>query len=153
MLENLKYGGELHLTLRGADGEIKDERHVKNTLLNGGRDWLIKTTMDAELTAMTVFTFGTTTSGGVVTVTDTTASDVEEGRMAFTYTTGATVGKASATATFGNSASANAITEAGIYNGLANTSGDGVFFARAMFAAINKVAGDTLEVKWDVSYT
>ena len=31
--------------------------------------------------------------------------------------------------------------------------GDGVFFARAMFAAINKVSGDTLEIKWDVSYS
>ena len=152
MIENLKYGGEMHLTLRGADGQVKDERHVKNTLLNGGKDWLIKSTMDSELTAMTVFTFGTTTSGGVVAATDTTATDVEEGRAAFTYASGATVGKASATATFGTSASANAITEAGIYNGT-TTSGDGVFFARAMFAAINKVSGDTLEIKWDVAYS
>ena len=142
----------MHLTLRGADGQVKDERHVKNTLLNGGKDWLIKSTMDSELTAMTVFTFGTTTSGGVVAATDTTATDVEEDRAAFTYASGATVGKASATATFGTSASANAITEAGIYNAT-TTSGDGVFFARAMFAAINKVSGDTLEIKWDVAYS
>ena len=153
MLDNVKYCGDLTLTLRNEKGDIKDIREVKNLLLNVGKDWLIKTTMDAELTAMTVFTFGTTASGGTAVATDTTATDTEEGRAAFTYMTGATVGQASATATFGTSASANAITEAGIYNGAAATSGDGVFFARALFPTINKVSGDTLEIKWNVSYS
>jgi hypothetical protein len=153
MFDNMNYAGEMHLKLIGPDGNVKDERHVKNALLNVGKDYLVKTTMDAELTAMTVISFGTTTSGGVAAATDTTAADVEEGRASFAYATGATQGRCSATVTFAASASANAITEVGIYNGLANTSGDGVFFARALFAVINKGTADSLQVTWDVSYS
>lgn len=152
MFDECKYAGEMTVKLFGPDGTLKDERHVKNTLLNVGKTYLVKTTMDTELTAMTVITFGTTASGGNAAATDTTATDVEEGRAAFAYVSGA-VGKCSATVTFAASASANAITEVGLYNGLANTSGDGVFFARALFAAVNKGVADSLQVTWDVAFS
>ena len=158
MIEDLKYVGEMHLTLRGPDGTIKDERHKKNVLLNVGKTYLIQSTMDSELTAMTVFYIGSTASGGAAAAGDTTAQTSENFRLAFTYVTGATVGQASATATFGASGAGGdtttGITEAGIFNGLAGAnSGDGVFFARTLFAVVNKGALDSLEIKWDVTYS
>lgn len=158
MLDKFKYAGKLHLTLRGPDGEIKDERHEVNALLNVGKDYLIQTTMDSELTAMTVFYIGSTASGGAAAAVDTTGDTDENFRLAFTYATGATQGQGSATATFGASGAGGdtttGITEAGIFNGLAgNNSGDGVFFARALFAAVNKGDADSLEIKWDIAYS
>ncbi len=158
MIEDLKYVGKMHLTLRGPDGNVKTERHVDNVLLNVGKTYLIQSTMDSELTAMTVFYIGSTLSGGAAAAGDTTGETDENFRLAFTYVTGATVGRASATATFGASGAGGdtttGITEAGIFNGLAGAnSGDGVFFARAMFGAVNKGDLDSLEIKWDVTYS
>ena len=159
MNEGLKYAGIMTLTLRGHDGEVKDVRKEHNVITNAGLDYLIKSTMDSSLTAMTVFYVGTTASGaGSEAATDTTGDTVEIFRQAFTYASGATVGQASATSTIAASGAGGAtttgITEAGIFNGLAGAnSGDGVLFARAIFAAVNKGASDTLEIKWDISYS
>ena len=157
MREGIKYAGDMHLKLRGPDGKIKAERHAKNVITNLGLDYLIKTTMDSELTAMTVFYIGSTASAGAAAAADTTAQTAENFRLAFTYATGGTVGQGSATATFGTSGasgdSTTGITEAGIFNGLAATSGDGIMFARAMFASVAKGASDSLEVKWDITYS
>lgn len=157
MIQGLKYAGDMHLRLLDKDGNVKCERHEKNALLNVGKTYLIQTTMDSSLTAMTVFYIGSTASAGAAAAGDTTAQTSENARKAFTYASGATVGQGSATATFGASGaggdSTTAITEAGIFNGAAATSGDGVFFARATFAAVNKGAADSLEIKWDIAYS
>ena len=159
MNDGLKYAGMMTLTLRGPDGEIKDVRKQHNVITNLGLDYLIKSTMDDSLTAMTVFYVGKTASGaGTEDAGDTTGSTDEIFRQAFTYATGGTVGRASATSTIAASgaggATTTAITEAGIFNGLAGAnSGDGILFARTIFAAVNKGAADTLEIKWDISYS
>lgn len=70
--------------------------------------------------------------------------------MAFTYATGA-IGACSATATFETGTAVGSITEAGIFAG-GVTSGDGVFFARALFTSVAKGTADKLTVKWDVSF-
>lgn len=158
MIEDLKYAGDLTITLRGPDGEIKTQRKRKNTLLDVGKTYLIQTTMNSELTAMTVFYIGSTASAGAAAAGDTTAQTSEAFRLAFTYATGATVGQASATATFGSSGAGGGtttgITEAGIFNGQAGAnSGDGVFFTRALFTSVAKGASDSLEIKWDIAYS
>lgn len=158
MKDSFKYVGKLHIKLRDEFGNLKDERIVNNTITSGGLDYLIKSTMNSELTAMTVFYVGSTASAGAANIQDGTGQTSEAFRLAFTYATGATVGQASATATFGSSGAGGTtttgITEAGIFNGqAAANSGDGVLFARALFAAVNKGASDSLEIKWDVSYS
>ena len=159
MNEGLKYAGKLHVTLKDCEGHIKEERHIDNTITNLGLDYLIKTTMDSELTAMTVFYIGSTASAGAAAAADTTGETDENFRLAFTYASGATVGRGSATATFGASATAGdtttSITEAGIFggSGAAAASGAGILFARALFSAVNKGADDSLEIKWDITYS
>ena len=157
-LDNLKYAGKLHVTLRDENGNVKDYRKVDNAITNLGLDYLIKTTMDSSLTAMTVFYIGSTASAGAAAAADTTAATSENFRLAFTYATGATVGRGSATATFGASGAGGdtttGIREAGIFNGLDGAnSGDGILFARALFTAVNKGESDSLEIKWDISYS
>lgn len=153
------YVGTMNLTLRNSEGEVIATRHRKNVLLDTGKDYLIKRIMDdstapASGTACHAFYVGTTTSAvaASATSTDTTAHTNEIGRMAFTYATGATIGRCSATATFPAGTATDTITEAGIFAG-GLTSGDGVFFARTIFTGITKGASDTLEVKWDVQFS
>ena len=157
MREGLKYTGNLTLTLRGPDGKVKESKFVKNTLLSAGLDYLIKTTMDSSLTAMTCFYIGTTASGAAVTQTEGTGETVEVDRQAFTYATGGAVGQASATTTFAASPGGadHAVTEAGIFNGLTATgnSGDGVLLARSVFGAVTKSTADSLEIKWDIAFS
>lgn len=157
MEENVRYAGWLTSTLRGPDGKIKQQRHTRNVVTNLGLDWLVKHTMDTSATCMTVFYIGSTASGGAAAAADTTGETDENYRLAFTYVTGGTNGRCSATATFGASGTAGdsttGITEAGIFNGAVATSGDGVLFCRAIFSAINKGVNDTLEIKWDIVYS
>ncbi len=78
MQETPKYAGKLHLTLRDEFGNVKTERHVDNVITNVGLTYLIKSTMESELTAMTVFYVGITTTGaGGELANDTTASTNE----------------------------------------------------------------------------
>ena len=171
--ESYGYAGRLTITLkrggkvirdpltgrpRGVEGGIVlDKRVVKNTLLNTGRSYLIQRIMDdganvVSGTAVQCITVGTTTSAGSAGAGDTTATDVEVARENLTYASGA-LGACSATATFVSATANGALTEAGLYAGVVGTSGDGVFFARTMFAAVNKTSNDTLQIKWDVSFT
>lgn len=151
MLEGVNYVGTISVF---KNGELV--RKQKNVLLNTGKDYLIKRIMDdgtapTSGTACHAFYVGTTVSAGAAVAGDTTAQNTEIGRMAFTYTTGATIGACSATATFDTGTAVGSITEAGIFAG-GLTSGDGVFFARTLFSAVSKGTGDRLTVKWDVSF-
>ena len=153
----LKYKGTITLNLyRGSKepSNLIESRKLENVFLNVGKSWAIQrlfddTTAVVSGTAAHAFYVGTTTSAGSAGAGDTTAQNTEIGRMAFTYASGA-IGAMSGTATFITSTANGAITEAGIFAG-GITSGDGVFIARVLFAAINKTSADTLQVKWDVS--
>ena len=177
MLDSLKYKGVITVNkFRGATVERGDNgkwRHIPgtgeliesitqdNVFLNVGKSWAIQRLFDDTAsvvsgTAAQYFYVGTTTSGGAAAAGDTTAqcTFASGGQATFTYASGA-VGAMSGTATFITSTANGAITEAGIFAGIpANaplTTGDGVFIARVLFAAINKTSSDTLQVKWDVS--
>jgi len=137
-------------------GQLIDERVSYNTLLNVGRSYLIQRIMDDTAnvvsgTAAQCFYVGVTASAGAAAATDTTAQTDELARETFTYASGG-LGACSATATFVSATANGAITEAGIFAG-ATTSGDGVFIARSLFAAVNKTSNDVLTVKYDVSFT
>lgn len=157
MKDGLKYCGTMHLVLKGSDGLVREERHVKNTITNKGLDWLIRTTMNSELTGGGQFYIGSTASAGTADAGDDTGTTSEGGRQPFTYATGGTIGTMSGTATFGASGvgapTTTGITEAGIYVGGESSSGDGVLFCRSIFTAVNKGASDTLQIKWDIAFS
>ncbi len=149
--QSAKYTGSLTVMLNK-----KVVREKKNVLLNVGKTYLVQRIMDdgtapGSGTACHAFYVGTTTSGGQATATDTTAATTEIGRAAFTYASGGTIGRCSATATFVSATANGTITEAGIFAG-GVTSGDGVFVARALFTGVAKTTADTLTIKWDVSF-
>jgi hypothetical protein len=161
--EGIKYRGKMTLNLFRGEALI-DQRIVENTLLDVGKTWLIVRTFDdhgsasVSGTAAHYFYVGTTASGGAAAAGDTTGDITwaNGGQEGFTYQTGATVGQMSGTATFVSATANGAITEAGIFAGVpvnAPTTGDGAFICRSLFAAINKTANDTLQIKWDVSFS
>ena len=157
--QSIKYKGTITLTLKREE-EVIERRVIPNVFLNVGKSWAIQRLFDDTAsvvsgTAAHYFYVGTTASGGAAAATDTTAAITwtNGGQIAFTYASGG-IGAMSGTATFITSTANGAITEAGIFAGTpvnAPVTGDGVFIARVLFAAINKTSSDTLQVKWDVS--
>lgn len=151
--EGLKIGGVFSIYLND-----KLVRQQHNVFLNTGKTWAIVRLFDdagsvsVSGTAAHCFYVGNTASGvaASATATDTTAHTEELGRMAFTYNSGATVGRMSATATFGTGTAVGSITEAGIFAG-GVTSGDGAFIARTIFTAVSKGTDDILTVKYDIT--
>jgi hypothetical protein len=131
----------VHIVLRGADGAIKDERKIKNTVTTAGKnafaDQLLATPTLAKPTHVAT---GTGTPGA-------TALGVELNRQALTTKTrsGAVV---TIVADWAAGVGTGAITEAGIFD--AATTGN--MHASQSFAVINKAAGDTLQITWTLTF-
>ncbi len=129
------------IVLRGADGFIKDERHIHNTVTTLGKthvaDRLASTPSEAAMGWMAI---GTGTGG-------TTALTTELDRNAHTSYT-----HTDAVVTYvGDWAAGDgtgAITEAGIFNLV--TIG-GTMFVYSSFSVVNKGASDTLKITWTVT--
>lgn len=134
----LKY--TTHLVLRDKDGNIKDERHIHNTVTtpgkNGIADQIIASPTLGKPTHMAI---GTGTPSG-------TALGTELDRNALTSKT-----RSNAVVTMvGDWAAGDgtgAITEAGIFD----ASSSGNMWCSQSFSVINKGASDTLSVSWTLT--
>lgn len=136
--------GRFSLKLYGADGQLKDERQIKNVVTTAGL-----TALAARMAAdtpsgkfMTYIGIGTGTTGALAadTTLETEASrklgSVSSSMAVFTNTV-----------TFNAGEGTGAITEAG----LLSASSGGTLFSRQTFAAVNKAAADSLVVTWNVT--
>lgn len=139
--ETLKPTGKLQIVLKDAQGNVKEQR-TENLVVTAGKghiaDQLKSSPAQAAMSHMAI---GTGTSSPLP---GDTALGTEINRQALTSRTasGAVVSYVGnwAAGTGTNSA----ITEAGIFN----ASSAGTMLARATFTAINKGAGDTLQITW-----
>lgn len=143
VLDDAKTGWNVHVVLRGPDGEIKEERRVHNLIttagLNGIMEQLQPTPDVAKPSHMAIGTGTTAAAAGD------TALQTELDRNALNSPTVATAGAvATMVGSWGQGDGTGAITEAGILN---NSSG-GTLFSRAVFSVINKGANDTLDITW-----
>lgn len=136
----------VHIVLRGPDGEVKAERTIHNLITTVGRnaivEQLVASPANAKPTHMAVGTGTTAAAAGD------TALETELDRNALTSKTRS----ANVLTMVGDWAAGDgtgAITEAGILN--ASSGGD--LYARAVFSSISKGASDTLTITWTWTLT
>jgi hypothetical protein len=130
----------MHLVLRDADGNIKDERHIHNTVTTAGKQGVADQILASpSLTKMTHMAIGTGTPSG-------TALGTELDRNAFTSKTrsGAVV---TVVGDWAAGDGTGAITEAGTFD----ASSSGNMWMSASFSVINKGASDTLSISWTLT--
>lgn len=131
----------MHLILRGPDGAVKTERHVKNTVTtagkNGAADQILASPTLGKPTHMAI---GTGTPTG-------TALGSELDRNALTSKNRST-NVVTMVADWAAGDGTGAITEAGTFD--AGASGN--MWMSASFSVVNKGASDTLQISWTLTY-
>lgn len=133
------FGMPLHVSIqvRGADGELKDERRIYNTVTTAGKNMIADRLLASPtLGVPTHMAVGTGTGG-------TTSLNAETDRNAFTTKT-----RSNAVVTMvGDWAAGDAtaaLTEAGVFD----ASSSGNMHLYTTFSVINKGASDTLSISW-----
>ena len=144
--EKMKLRGEIFLTLKDKDGNVKDERHVNNLIVNGGYDLVsnlignvIPTT--SKVNQVRIGQGTTAPTPGDTALQDPTG-DFQTGVYAHPSTTSFTISASFGTAYQGN------ISESGLFNSDAPTP---IMLARQVFTPIAKASSDTLEIVWQIS--
>lgn len=138
--ETLTIDANCHIRLIGSDGNVKEERHIHNTVTTAGKNGIADQVLASpSLSKITHMAVGTGTPSG-------TALGTELDRNAFTSKT-----RSNAVVTVvGDWAAGDgtgAITEAGTFD--AGASGN--MWMSASFSAINKGAADTLSISWTLT--
>jgi hypothetical protein len=137
--------GQVHVQLFGADGALKDERLVSNLVVDAGENHIAdQLSSSPGGSAMSHMAIGT---GSTAAAFGDTALGTETDRNALTSRTDSGnvvtyVGTWSA-----GDGTNSALREAGIFNAGAA----GTMLARAVYANIDKQAGDSLVITWTVT--
>ncbi len=146
MEDNLKLKGDVFITVKDKDGNVKEERHEENLVVSAGLNFIcdrMEGTSEAVMSHMGLGSGTTAAAAG-----DTDLGSLLGSREALDSTT-----VSSNTITYVSSFEAGdatgAVTEAGIFN--ASTSG--TMLCRVVFSEINKAADDTMSVTWVITLT
>ena len=132
--------GKLSISL---NGELV--RETKNLVVTAGKTWIAARMKDTS-TVMTHMGVGTGTTAAVIANTD--LETVTGARLALADSGGIVAGAViTFAATFPAGAHTAAITEAGIFTAVTS----GTMLARTVFTVVNKGAGDSMTISWDVT--
>lgn len=146
--DTIKITGNVNIVLRGPDGQVKDQRDIKNLVVTTGKEFIaasmIKTTSNTPA-AMTHMELGTGTTAAAVgnTALETV---IAASRVTLTSATNANA-VTTYVANFPAGTGTGAVTEAGIFN---NSSG-GTMLCRSVFSVVNKGADDTMSITWAIT--
>jgi hypothetical protein len=147
MEEQVKVTGHISLRLFGPDGVLKDSREVRNVVVTVGKNylalWLTQATQSDYFMRYLALGTGTTAASASDTALETELAT----RVAGTLSSSTNVWQNQAT--FGPGVDTGAITEAGIFD----LSAAGTLFARQVFPVVNKGAGDSLQLTWQVTFS
>jgi hypothetical protein len=143
--QDIKLSGFIKFELKDATGKVKEVREIKNVVVTVGKTYLA-----AWLTAATQADYfmryiGLGTGTNAATAGDTTLQTELATRVAGTLSNSTNVWQNQAS--FGPGVNTGAITEAAIFSDPAA----GTMLARQVFAVVNKAAGDTLTVTWQIT--
>ena len=141
--ETPKASGTLEIVLRDKDGKVKDQRTVKNLVVDTGLAYIADRMADAAETAMSHMAVGT---GSTAAAAGDTTLGTEAGRTSLTSTT-QTNEDVVYIATFSAGTGTGALTEAGLFN----AASAGTMLCRTVFSTVNKGASDSLQITWTVS--
>lgn len=143
--DNFKMVGKLNLLLTSAEDQVKLDITYPNLVVSTGKAYVAQR-MTANTTAvMTSIAIGS--SGTSANIAD-TALGAEITRVAFT-SANVVANTITYISTYVPGTGTGALQEAGIFNATAANSG--TMLCRTTFPVVNKEAGDTLTVTWNVS--
>lgn len=146
MEDSLKLKGDVFITVKDKDGNVKEERHEENLVVSAGLNFICDRMAGTSEAVMSHMALGSGTTAAAA--GDTDLGSILGSREALDSTT-----VSSNTITYVSSFEAGdatgAVTEAGIFN----ASTGGTMLCRVVFAEINKAADDTMSVTWVISLT
>lgn len=143
--DTIKTIGSLDVVLTDENGLVKKEFTVPNLVVQTGRNFIAHRMTGTGNTIMSHMGIGTNNTAAAL---NNTTLGTETARVALTSgTTAANVVTYIATFNPGTPATANAITEAAIFN----ASSSGEMLCRTVFDVVNKGTLDTLTITWTVS--
>ena len=147
--EKLKLSGQVNIVLRDASGKIKDEREIRNLVVNKGLGYIASRITSASKGVMSHMALGggTTTASAGQTDLVTTLGSREV--LDSTSISGTSLEKVVYVASFEAGDATGAVTEAGIFN--SGTAGSGDMLCRTTFSVVNKAADDTMTVTWTIT--
>lgn len=140
--DELKVIGDVSVKLFDKDGNIKDERTIKNLVVTVGKQF-IASRMTGTTTTMSHMAIG---SSATAAAAGNTTLGTELGRVALSgATTSGTV--VTYNASFPAGTGTGAVVEAGIFN----AASAGTMLCRTTFAVVNKGAEDSMSITWQVT--
>jgi hypothetical protein len=140
--ENIKVTGDVTVTITGKDGQVKDQRQIKNLVVTSGKQF-IAARMVGTPAVMSHMAVG---AGATAAAAGDTALGSELGRVALA--SGAASGAVvTYTATFPAGTGTGAVTEAGVLN----AGSAGTMLCRTVFAVVNKGADDAMSITWAIT--
>ena len=140
--DNLKVTGDVLVTITGPDGQIKDQREIKNLVVATGKAF-IAGRMVGTPDVMTHMAIG---AGNSAAASGDTTLNSELGRAVLTAA-GAVGPVVTYTSTFAPGTGTGAVVEAGIFNAGAA----GTMLCRTVFAVVNKGADDAMSITWAIT--
>ena len=145
--ENLKLKGEVAFVLRDKDGNIKDERNIKNLVVNAGLAYIASRMVGTAKDTMSHMALGSSTTAPAAGDTDLIAVLGDREAIDTTTIVGTNNEKVQYVSSFEANEATGAVTEAAIFND--STGGD--MLCRTTFAVVNKQADDTMSVTWTIT--
>lgn len=145
--DKLRMTGDVSIVLTGPDGKVKDNREIKNLVVNAGLAYVISRMVGTAKSVMSHMALGSGTTAAAA--GDTDLESILGSREALDSTTisGSNNEKVVYVASFEAGDATGAVTEAGIFN--ASTAGD--MLCRTVFAVVNKGANDSLTITWTIT--
>ena len=141
--------GDLHIVLRDLSGIIKRNFHTHNLIVNEGLTYIAdKMIPTPSLPVMAYMAISTGSGAAVGGDTGLTLPEVD--RVGLTSTTASTFSTIYA-ATFPTGTSGS-VTESGIFSHATPGHGDEYMLSRSIFAAVNKLTTDTLDILWTITF-
>ena len=145
--ENLKLSGQLNIVLKDKAGNVKDEREVKNLVVNKGLEYIASRMKDASKSVMSHMGLGSGTTAAAGSQTDLVTLLGSREALDSTTISGSNNEKVVYVSAFEAGDATGAVTEAGIFN--AASGGD--MLCRTVFSVVNKAADDTMSVTWTIT--
>ena len=145
--ENLKLSGQLNIVLKDKAGNVKDQREVKNLVVNSGLAYIASRMKDTSKSVMSHMGLGSGTTAAAASQTDLVSILGSREALDSTTISGSNNEKNVYVSAFEAGDATGAVTEAGIFN--AASSGD--MLCRTVFNVVNKAADDTMSVTWTIT--
>lgn len=145
--ENLKLAGQLSIVLKDKDGNIKDQREVKNLVVNAGLAYIASRMVGTTKSVMSHMALGSGTTAAAASQTDLVSVLGSREALDSTTISGTNLEKVVYVSSFEAGDATGAVTEAGIFN--AASAGD--MLCRTTFNVVNKAADDSMTVTWTIT--